>query len=307
MTPPNFTLVQLRYFVAAAETGSMTAAARQLVISQSAISTAVGQLERELGVQLLIRHHARGLTLTPSGERFLPSARALLTHAEEVGDSAQGLGRALTGELVVGCFTTLAPFYLPQLLTDFSGRFPRVRVSVVEGQTPQLEAALQRGEIELALLYDLALASDIEREVLALASPYALVAPDHRLAGRANIELVELAGDPMVLLDIPQSAEYFRSLALAAGFEPQIKHRTASYEAARSMVASGHGFSLLNQRPVHNTTYDGGTVVALGLRDGFPPLEIVLASPRGVRSTARAGAFGARARAVVAAPSIDSA
>lgn len=297
----NFTLIQLRYFVSAAELGSMTAAARRLVISQSAISTAVGQLERELGVQLLIRHHAKGLTLTPSGEHFLASARGLLQHAEEVSDGAHGLGRALAGELVVGSFTTLAPFHVPRLLADFSEHHPQVRVAVLEGQTAHLCAALHRGEIELALLYDLDLDPEIEREPLDLAPAYALVAPGHRLAGRGEIRLAELAEDPMVLLDIPQSTEYFRSLAMSAGFEPRVKHRTGSYEAARSLVAGGHGWSLLNQRPVHDTTYNGGRVVALRLRDGFAPLEIVLANRRGVRPTARALAFAGRARAVFSA------
>ncbi|MEV1201273.1 helix-turn-helix domain-containing protein [Microbispora rosea] len=63
MADVNFTLVQLRYFVTAAELGSMTAASRELMVAQSAISAAIAQVERELGVQLLIRHHARGLSL----------------------------------------------------------------------------------------------------------------------------------------------------------------------------------------------------------------------------------------------------
>ncbi|MFD0476433.1 LysR family transcriptional regulator [Nonomuraea thailandensis] len=73
MKAPSFTLVQLRYFAAAAELGSMTAAARELVVSQSAVSTAVAQLEKELGVQLLLRHHARGLALTPPAGPSTPS------------------------------------------------------------------------------------------------------------------------------------------------------------------------------------------------------------------------------------------
>lgn len=67
----EFTLVQVRYFVAAAELGGMTAAARELVVAQSAISSAVANLEKDLGVQLFLRHHARGLSLTPASS---PSA-----------------------------------------------------------------------------------------------------------------------------------------------------------------------------------------------------------------------------------------
>ena len=74
----SFTLVQLRYFLAAAEDGTMTGAAKTLVVSQSAISTAIAQLERELGVQLFVRHHARGLTLTAVGEDFVRELRPFL-------------------------------------------------------------------------------------------------------------------------------------------------------------------------------------------------------------------------------------
>ena len=70
MKVPPFTLVQLRYFAAAVECGSMTAASRELMVSQSAVSTAIAQLERTLGVTLVLRHHAHGLALTGAGRAF---------------------------------------------------------------------------------------------------------------------------------------------------------------------------------------------------------------------------------------------
>ena len=75
---PAFTLRQLAYFVAAADAGSMTGAGRTSHVSQSAVSLAVAELERELGTQLFIRHHASGLSLTPAGRRVLAGARELL-------------------------------------------------------------------------------------------------------------------------------------------------------------------------------------------------------------------------------------
>src|SRR3954465_7601311 len=77
-------LRQLECFIVAADAGTMTAAASRLYVSQSAISLAVGQLERSLGTQLFIREKARGLQLTAPGRRFLPEARSLLAHAEDV-------------------------------------------------------------------------------------------------------------------------------------------------------------------------------------------------------------------------------
>ena len=100
----RFTLRQLEYFVAVAEAGTVTAAAEQVHLSQSAMSTALADLERVLGVQLLVRHHARGVTLTPSGEELLISARLLLRQADDLDMSAHSLGEGLEGRVRLGCF-----------------------------------------------------------------------------------------------------------------------------------------------------------------------------------------------------------
>src|SRR4051812_21590724 len=126
-------LRQLECFVTAADAGTMTAAAGRLYVSQSAISLAVGQLERSLGSQLFIREKARGLQLTAAGRRLLPEARSLLAHAEEVRSTAEEAGGGLRGSLTVGCFRTAAPFVLPELLETFAIEQPDVELDFVEG------------------------------------------------------------------------------------------------------------------------------------------------------------------------------
>jgi DNA-binding transcriptional LysR family regulator len=295
----EFTLIQLRYFVAAAETGSMTTASRSMRVAQSAISSAVAALEHSLGLQLFVRHHARGLTLTADGEVFLREARNLLTQAADLASSAADIGSVPSGRVSIGCFTTLAPFHLPRLLSDLAVECPALDVDVVEGESDFLQAALRSGRCELAILYDIDLDSDIERERLSAAAPYAILAPGHRLAraGR-GARLRDLATEPMVLLDLPHSRDYFRSMVASSGIEPQIRYRTASYETVRALVARGHGFSILNQRPAATTTYDGGTVAVVPLLDKLAPLPIVLARLPGLRLSARARAFAGRCRAV---------
>lgn len=301
MKQPSFTLVQLRYFAAAAEQGSMTAAARELMVSQSAVSTAIAQLEKELGVQLLLRHHARGLTLTAAGTSFYTELRSFLVHAGELTESALEAGSSLVGELSVGCFSTLAPFHLPGLLVAYQEKFPDVHVTVVEGEHAQLKRGLRDGSCELSLMYGFDLDDDIDRVTVDSARPYAIVSSQHRLAHRKRVSLVELAPDPVVLLDLPHSNAYFESIIASTGLVPKVRFRTTGYETVRAMVANGHGYALLNQRPVHETTYDGTSVVSLELRDPLPPLEIVLAWMQGVRLTRRSQAFIVLARDLYAA------
>src|SRR5919206_2671687 len=109
----SLNLRQVESFVAAADAGTMTAAAERQLLSQSAVSLAIAGLERSLGVELFIRNRSRGLALTAAGRSFLPQARDLLAHAEDVRATAEAAGAALTGRLTVGCFRTTAPFLLP--------------------------------------------------------------------------------------------------------------------------------------------------------------------------------------------------
>jgi len=291
MAEVGFTLTQLRYFAAAAELGSMTAASKELMVSQSAVSTAVAQLEKELGVQLLLRHHARGLTLTAAGEAFQRELRSYLVHTSELAEVARSAGQALTGELTVGCFTSLGPFELPRLLAACAADHPGIRISVVEDEHAALKQALRSGRCELALMYGYDLDDDIDHVRVGGAPPYVLLPRDHRLARRRRIALKELADEPMVLLDLPHSRQYFERILAAAGVRPTVRHRSSGFETVRALVANGQGWSVLNQRPASDTTYDGAEVVTLEIADPVESLEVVVASMKDVRLTARAQAF----------------
>ena len=91
---------------------------------------------------LFIRHHARGVTLTPAGEKVVNEARLLLKHAQDFAQNASGLGDALKGEIAVGCFLTLAIRFLPGLLAGFAQRFPGITVALQEGDQEELIASL---------------------------------------------------------------------------------------------------------------------------------------------------------------------
>jgi DNA-binding transcriptional LysR family regulator len=297
----GFTLAQLRYFVVAAEAGSMTAAAERLLIAQSAVSTAVSNLEHELGVQLFIRRKGKGLLTTPAGDRLLLQARELLTHAVDVAAEARGDGGGLSGPVRIGCFVTLAPFVLPGLLVAAAERHPGVRIDVFEGEADELDRALRTGRVDFAITYDLGLGAGIARETIASLPAHAIVAADHPLAGRGTIDLTELADEPFVLLDLPHSRDYFWSLVTATGITPVVRHRSHNYEAVRSLVALGHGFSVLHQRPATDDTYSGARVAVLALAGDHPSLDLVLARMDGVRQTARATALAGLAHELLAA------
>ena len=302
---PGFTLTQLRYFSIAAETGSMTATARAMHASQSAVSNAIAQLERHVKVQLFIRHHARGLTLTPAGREFVLQARDLLARANDILSLAGGLGESVEGEVKLACYHALSPFYLPRILERVAEQYPLLSIRVVEGEKAEVFESLLTGEAEVALTYESEVPGMIATEQLAVSPPYVIVGERHRLARRTprrRITLQELAEDRMILLDIPFPGRYFLDIAENSGISPRIAFSSPNFETVRSMVAAGLGYSVLNQRPVHDLTYDGGRVVALELEGTFADIPVVMATVRGSRLTTRAEAVAALLREAV--PSI---
>lgn len=271
----QLSLRALRYFVAAADAGSVTAAAGQVRVSQPSISAAIAQLETELGVQLFVRHHARGLSLTAAGERFLAQARGLLAHAREVEQFAGSMGDAQRGEVSAACFITLAPFLLPGLLAEFNARHPSIRVQVEEANQAEVLEQLASGRCEVALTYAYGLSDEFEAEVLAELPPHAILSEGHPLARRRSLRIEELAGEPMILLDLPHTRDYFSSLFRASGVEPRVAYRTRSYEMVRALAARGLGFGILNAIPRLPWTYDGHKVVAIPFAEDLPKVFVV--------------------------------
>ena len=183
--PRRFTLRQLEYFVAVGQAGSIAAASEAINVSSPSISAAIAQLEAEFGIQLFVRQHAQGLSLTPGGRRFFGEAKLLLEAADGLHDLAADIAHAARGPIGIGCFVTLAPLILASLRRSFEAAHPGVRVVQSEGDQERLLAMLRRAEIDVAITYDLEIPQDVAFAPLASLPPHAMVAADHRFAGLA--------------------------------------------------------------------------------------------------------------------------
>jgi DNA-binding transcriptional LysR family regulator len=287
----KYTLRQLEYVVAVADCGSVAKAAARLYVSQPSVSSAIAKLERQFGIQLFNRHHAQGVSLTPAGRRILVDARGLLRHAQELQQSAGAAGDVLAGELELGCFVTLAPVFMPALITEFADLLPGVEVKLKEGVQDELVAGLVSGRFELAFLYDLDLPKTIHVDTLASFQPYVLLPEAHRLADRKKIPLASLEDEPLILLDVPPSRNYFMGLFRAAGLEPRIAFSSPSIEMVRGLVARKRGYSLLVTRPFGDRAYDGQKLVTRPLSNRVMPGNVCLARLRQSRPTRLMEAF----------------
>ena len=145
------TLQQLRYFLAAAEHGSFTAAARSLFIAQPSLSEQVRQLEAELGVELLARV-GRGIVLTEAGRAFRPEAERILDGVDRARDAVLDVRELRGGTLSFGMFGTASAYLVAGLATEFRRRHPDVRLRLV-GQNSSLVAdEVRAGRLEAALV-----------------------------------------------------------------------------------------------------------------------------------------------------------
>ncbi len=281
----NFSLKQLEYFAKVAESGSLAVAARELHISQPSISAAIAKLENALNVQLFVRHHAQGVSLTSAGGRVFAEVNGLLAHTEDFRQNALGLGKQMRGRLHIGCFGPIASMYIPALVTQFLKHYPDVEIQLYEENTETLIAGLEGNRYDVVIVYKLDVPPALELEPLASLRPYVILPAEHPLVEKSALRLKQLARYPMVLLDLPRSREYFSALFESKGLSPQISLRSPSFETVRALVANGAGFSVLVTRPHHNLSYDANHVIEREIKDIVPSMDIVIVRQGKLRPT----------------------
>ena len=287
----RFTLKQIEYFTAAAETSSITLASERVHISQPSISAAISNLEVEFGIQLFIRHHAQGLSLTPQGQRFLREAKSLLLQAEELTAAATELSTKIGGVLTLGCLTTLYPLLMPELLHTFRERHGAVRIESVATDQPDLFDQLRTGRLSLVLSYDMSVPADLEFAPLAKLPPFAFVSARHPLAKHRIVSIEQLAEHPFLLLDLPISRDYFLSLFHRVGLAPCIGGRFEHMEVIRGLVARGEGYGLANAQPRNRASLDGNKLVYLPLEGRPLALTLGIIMVKNTRRTQTMEAF----------------
>lgn len=273
----RFTLKQMQYFILVAEHGSVTKAAARANVSQPSVSAALSQLEQTFATRLFVRHHARGLTMTPAGRQLAAQTKRFLAQADNLEHFAGSLTTGLGGRLDIACLLTLAPLVLPSVISTLKLDYPGVKLKCRELDIRGILSGLRDGEYELAVTYDLNLEEDIEFTPVGTFPPYAIFPPEHPLAGKGEVRLADLHGQPMVLLDLPRTRDYFRSVFSQHGVEPEIVYRTRSPTMVMGLVAGGLGFSLLNARPKTQQALGGGTYKIAELTDELPPLTMGIA------------------------------
>jgi DNA-binding transcriptional LysR family regulator len=275
-------LRQIRYFIAAAEAESVSRAAQELGISQSAITAAIQALEYETGASLFVRH-AKGVRLTHEGHQLALHARRIMAAVADARRAVSARPEAMSGDLNLGVTHMVSGYYLADLLARFRRVFPRVDVRVVEDERTYLEHLLVNGELDVGLLLvsNLQDRQALESEVL-VRSPWRIWLPEgHALAAGNVLALADLAAEPLITLAVDELTETTTAYWQRQGLTPNIVLRTASVEAVRSLVGMGVGLAALPDMAYRPWSLEGDRLEARELSDPIPTVDVGLVWRRG--------------------------
>lgn len=277
-------LRSMRYFVTALAHGNISHASNELNVAASAVAAAIDQIEGQLQLKLVNRQRSRGITPTASGKVMQRRFTHLLEEYDAVLAEGSELKQALRGELRIGYYAPVAPAFLPEILSTLAGPGQQARFYLEECDNDRAQAGLLAGDFDAILFVSDAAHPQIEFDILIEAPAYCLAAADHQLARQASVWLKDLADEPIIVLDRPIAADYYRKLFAEAGQSPTTLAYANSTEMVRSLVGAGHGCAVLNMLPSTDASYAGEPLVAVPIRDPLPPLSLAIgynkANPR---------------------------
>lgn len=189
---------QLRYFAKIADLGNVTRAAEACHVSQPSLSQQIAKLERELG-QPLFERLGRGVRLTEAGKLFKRYSDQILSLTEDartrVSDEPD------SGRITLAAIPTVAPYYLPGVLTRFAKECPKARVEIVEETTNNILRLLAEGDIDLAIVALPIQAEHVHTRTLFTEELLAVLPSRHPLAAKSKVSLKDLVLEPFVVLN----------------------------------------------------------------------------------------------------------
>jgi LysR family hca operon transcriptional activator len=268
-------LRHLRYFVAVAETGSLTVAAQQnLHTSQPSLSRQIRDLEDEVGAQLLTRR-ARGIELTPAGRAFLDHARSVLSQVEAAAEAARRVAHPAKPCFAIGFLTGHELTWMPEALQILHNELPNIDVMISSQYSPQLASALVKGTVDAAFLRRERGVPDLAFRLL-VKEPLVVILPrDHRLAAFKAIGPGDLAGETFVTVSdtAPVLRVVIDNYLKRSGIKITPAHEADHLSMGVSLIASTRGVGLL---PAYAQNFLPASVTSRPLKGDTPTIELVL-------------------------------
>ncbi len=273
-------LLKIRFFVAVAECGSFSQAARKLYTAQPNLSKQIAQMEQELGFTLFIRsrHQVR---LTPAGAFLYEKLAQLPDRLDGYFDQARAMARREKGRLSIGVLEGQDVNQgLRCRLCSVMRTYPELDLTLERSSYRQLRSGLSTGHYDLiiTLSFDVENTPQLELHTLYQKSPAVVMRRDHPLADRASITLRDLKDERFIVIAQAESPGGYQRLmdsCTAHGFKPQVVREPNSLESLLLYVEMGEGIAMLDQ----NTRLQLSPDIVTHALDA-PPMAVVAVVPR---------------------------
>jgi DNA-binding transcriptional LysR family regulator len=275
----QITLRQIRYFLAAAETGQFSAAADQVHVTQTAITAAIKELEGILGVDLFERHHASGVSLTTDGQRFMQHAFSITSAVNAAMSSPGVLPKQISGRVHLVLTPQMFAYYAIPALARFKAAQPLIDLVVTECSRIELEERVASGQADIGMVWLNSLENITELDALGLSRSrrQLWLCADHPLLKRRQVSLHDVAQLPYVMNVQDEVQRNSLRFWKEAGLQPNVVYEAESIEAVRSLVAYGMAVTILGDVAYRPFSTQGLRIYTRPLQEGLPPIEIGLA------------------------------
>ncbi len=276
----ELSLRQIRYFIAAADAGQISQAAINLNVSQSVITTSVKQLEELVGVELFARHHS-GITLTYEGNRFLDHARHIIESVDEAVRIPKRAKEDVSGSLNLAVTYTVAGYFIPKMLAQFTRSFPNIQVNITETDRASIEEGLITNGFDVAVMLTSNIINheQIAHTALLRSRRRLWVSMNHKFIKMQSATLQEIAQEPYIMLTVDEASNTAQKYWNKTPYKPNSIFRTSSVEAVRSMVANGMGISILSDMVYRPWSLEGRQIGVIEVSDTVPTMDVGLAWP----------------------------
>jgi len=280
----SLTVRQLRYFIATAELGQISQAAIALSISQSAITTAVKELEQVVGFQLF-RRSSSGMELTELGRQFRVHANEILA---KINDAMQlpGPDDQIQGSLTIAAMYTVMGYFLPYHLDRLNRRYPDLNIRIHEASREGIEEGLLSNRYDIGvMLTSLVVSEEIVSETLLSSVRRLWTCSRHKLLDANEVSLELVAKERYIMLTMDEAAYSTVRYWKQSSSQPNVVLRTSSVEGVRSMVANGQGITILSDMMYRPWSLEGKRIETIVTSDPIPAMNVGLAWRRNVEFT----------------------